>query len=98
MIWLGYLATALFIIASLFQMIRSVKEGHSKGVSHGMIWLLITGFIIMCFYVPFHLGWDGVLMTAYIGQLLIWSVIGKYKYFPKQPTKICREDDDLRWP
>lgn len=80
----GYVAQFLFIFASLAQARKSYVEGHSEGISHGLIWSLIVGFVCMMYYVISKIGFDFVLMSGYIGQLTFCLVIAKYKYFPRK--------------
>jgi len=78
---LGVVATILFCLATLAQTIKSYREGHSDGVSHGFIWMLSMGFTLMSIYVVNTTGWDWILLSSYWIQLLLFGIIIKYKYW-----------------
>lgn len=80
---LGSIATTLFLIATAFQTVKVMRDGHANGLSHVLIWMMLVGFSIMCLYVPLVIGWNDVLMVGYIGQLIMFLVMAKFKYFPR---------------
>lgn len=81
---LGYVASILFIKGSAFQAWRCHKDGHARGISHGLIWSLLVGFICMGTHVMVNIGWDTALMSSYILQALCFLVIAKYKYVERK--------------
>jgi uncharacterized protein with PQ loop repeat len=81
---LGYSAQGLFILASAAQALKAYQDGHSDGISHGLVWSLTIGFIFMMIYLAVKLSFDPVLMFGYIGQLAFCLIIAKYKYFPRK--------------
>ena len=81
---LGTFATSLFIIAAASQALKSYRDGHSRGVSHGLVISLLIGFSCMLVYIPVKVGWNWLLMTGYIGQLAAISVVAKYKYWERK--------------
>lgn len=92
---LGYIAQALFIAATSAQALKSYRDGHSEGVSHGLIWMSVTGFTIMITYVIIKIGFDPVLMFGYMGQALFCLTIGWYKYFPRKLVVRELRDDPI---
>lgn len=76
-------AQFLFVGATFVQCYKVYKDGNSDGLSHGLIWMLILGFIIMLWYTIVRLNSDVVLLLGYIGQLVGFTWIAKYKYFPR---------------
>lgn len=80
----GALASVLFILATAFQALKSYKDGHSDGVSHGLIWSLGIGLISMILYVSVIIGMDLVLLSSYTVQLMLWGVVAKYKIKPER--------------
>jgi uncharacterized protein with PQ loop repeat len=80
---LGTVATTLFLLATAMQTAKVMRERHARGLSHGLIWMMLAGFTMMSIYVLMAIGWNTVLMTGYIGQLIMFGVITKFKYFPK---------------
>jgi uncharacterized membrane protein YhaH (DUF805 family) len=81
--YLAYLAQALFVGATLSQLALTVRQGHSRGLSHALIWQLILGFSIMTGYTIIKYDADPVLLTGYLGQLIPFLAIAGYKYFPQ---------------
>lgn len=84
----GLIAQALFIMASGAQAKKSFSDGHSEGVSHGLIWMLLVGFLIMIWYVLSFIGGNLVLLSGYVGQLFFCLIIGKFKYFPREAKAV----------
>lgn len=83
---LGYFSQFLFVAASASQALRSFRDGHSDGISHGLLWSLAIGFTIMIYYTIFVINTNMVLLLGYIGQVIMWSVVGYFKYLPKKKT------------
>lgn len=81
---LAQVAQGLFILATAAQAYKCYKEGHAKGISHILLWSLMTGYLIMLAYVQVKLGGDMILFAGYLGQMVLFVVIGKYKYFPRK--------------
>lgn len=84
---LATIAQILFVAATLMQALKVAKEGHADGISHGLIFMLTLGFFIMMWYTIEVLNSDPVLLGGYIGQGLLFLIIGKYKYFPRRNKK-----------
>ena len=82
--YLATFATGLFLLGTASQTLRSIVDGHSDGVSHGLIWMLLVGFSIMIYYVINVLNSNPILLSGYIGQFLLISIVARYKYFPKK--------------
>lgn len=84
---LGTIATILFIAATAAQTRKSWKEGHSNGVSHGLIWMLLTGFVCMSMYVKYTVGNDLILLGSYIAQFILLAIVARYKYLPRDDSR-----------
>ena len=82
--YFGALASFLFIAATAAQTIKCIKQGHAKGISHALIWVLSVGFTCMIIYVIKTIGFDWILLSSYVLQYLLWLIIAKYRYFPKK--------------
>lgn len=80
---LGWIGATAFAISGVPQMIKSIREGHSSGVSHGLIWLWLTGEAAMLLYTTLKYS-DVILLTNYIANLIFVGVIAWYKYFPRK--------------
>lgn len=77
----GVISAVLFGIATLVQAYKSFVDGHSDGISHAFIWMLIVGFTLMTIYVIETVGWDLILIGNHVSQAVLWLVIAKYKYW-----------------
>ncbi|MHA2280274.1 MAG: hypothetical protein ACXAC5_05415 [Promethearchaeota archaeon] len=82
--YFGITASILFIFATAGQTAKSIREGHSRGVSHILIWTLLVGFILMTTYVISEIGWDIALLSSYTLQFILWTITAKYKYWPRE--------------
>ena len=80
---LGSIATVLFIAATVFQAVKSWKDGHAESMSHGMLWSWAIGLSAMLIYVTVKFGFDPILFANYGGQLVFVSIIMRYKYIPR---------------
>ena len=80
---LGITASLCFVGGTLFQAVKCYKDGHAKGVSHGIIWTLLLGFILMGIHIMTKFGWDLALMGSLIGQIICFMVIARYKYWER---------------
>jgi len=82
--YMGLMASFLFIIATFSQVLKVVRDGHAKGLSYSLIWLLNVGFLLMLTYVIDHIGFDLALLSTYFLQLIGWIIIAKYKHFERE--------------
>lgn len=80
---LAQFAQGLFIFATAAQAYKCYKEGHAKGISHLLLWSLMVGYLIMLVYVQMQIGGDWILFGGYLGQMLMFGIIGMYKYYPR---------------
>ncbi len=81
---LATIAQFLFLFGTISQVRKCVRDGHADGLSHGLIWQLIVGFFVMIIYTVEALNANPILLLGYVGQLLLFSIIVKYKYRPRQ--------------
>lgn len=87
---IGWIAGLLFAFCGLPQAYKSYKEGHSKGISHLMIWMWLVGEILMQVYVLGKHGFDMPLLVNYWINTVFVLVIVRYKYRPRR-TSIIKE-------
>lgn len=80
---LGYLGSLSFVLATAAQAIKSIRQGHSRGISYWLLWILSFGYTCMIIYVLKTIGFDLVLLSSYILQFVLWIIIAKYLYFPR---------------
>ena len=84
----GFAAQILFISSAAAQAWRSWLDGHSDGISHGWILMLIIGLGSMIMYVVSKIGFDLVLLLGYTGQMFFVLVVASYKYWPRRGIKL----------
>ena len=77
----GWLGTFCFAICGLPQAIKSYKDGHSDGISNGMIFLWMAGEVFTLIYVISGGLWP--LILNYTVNIINVSVIIKYKFYPR---------------
>jgi uncharacterized protein with PQ loop repeat len=80
---LGYSGAILLAICALPQMIMSIIDGHANGVSHLFLLSWYIGEILMLVFCLETIGFGGPLVYNYIANVIMLSVIVKYKYIPR---------------
>jgi uncharacterized protein with PQ loop repeat len=81
--WLGGIVLAL---SSLPQAIKTFREGNANGLSGAFIASWLVGEILSLAYVGPTYNWP--LIASYGVNLLIVSVIGYYKVWPRDSRKL----------
>lgn len=87
---LGYVGAAALAICGIPQAIKSWREGHSAGVSHGMILLWGVGDLSLLAYVALKYPNDLALIANYVVNAAVIGVIAKYKYLPRELVVLRR--------
>jgi uncharacterized protein with PQ loop repeat len=82
--WLGILGNFLFVLATSGQTLKSIRDGHSNGVSAFLLGILAIGYPCAIIYVIGCIGWDLILLGSYTFQATLWGIVGFYKYFPRR--------------
>ena len=81
---LGGTGGILLTLSGLPQAYQSWKDGHSRGMSAGTLWLWFIGVVCMLLYTLYFYPLDMVLIINYIGNILLVGVILKFKYLPRK--------------
>jgi len=76
---LGWVAGLLFAFCALPQAAKSIKEGHSRGVSMTFLLMWFIGEILSIFYIYLKHGIDQPLMANYLLNIMFILCILKYK-------------------
>jgi uncharacterized protein with PQ loop repeat len=79
---LGWIGSALLLVASVPQAIKSIREGHSDGLSTAMIWMWGIGMFLSLFYFMQLRASPAIMNYAF--NMLVWSVIAWYHHFPRK--------------
>lgn len=83
---IGWLSNMCFATAAIPQALKSIKQGHARGVSAGLLWLSFIGEI---FAIIFHVLKDLPLplLINYCVNMLSLTIILYYRYFGRYKTK-----------
>lgn len=77
--WIG--ATAL-AVSALPQAVQSVRQGHSHGVSRGLLWLWLVGEVCCLVYVS-GTSRSAPLELNYAANMLLVGIVAWYSYRPR---------------
>ena len=77
----GWVYSLAFALSGLPQMIRSIKEGHSRGVADGTMLLWMTGEVAGLFY-GFGLMELPIIFNCLLNTIFV-GIIVKYRIFPR---------------
>ena len=80
---IGYLAMACLMTATIPQAIKSIRDGHSRGMAGGYLILLLCGFSLMSFYLLMTKPIIPVLLN-YFANIVMMLVVAYYKLFPRK--------------
>lgn len=86
---IGWIGAIAFGLSAVPQAYKSFKEGHSFGISSGLIVLWLIGEIATLIYV-----WPTgklPLIVNYMANLIFVGIIAYYKLFPTKFAKIANE-------
>jgi uncharacterized protein with PQ loop repeat len=78
---LGYIGSICLAICSVPQAYMSYKQGHSRGISVGFLFLWTAGEIFTLLYIIPKA--DIPLLINYLSNLIFLSIIWKYRIFPR---------------
>lgn len=91
---IGLIGATAFALSGVPQAIRSFREGHSDGMSHGTIILWLSGEGAMLVYALGKYTSDYILICNYLANFLVVGVIAWYKYLPRRRRGSCRSSVD----
>lgn len=77
--WIG---SALLLICSVPQAYKSVKNGHSQGLSRLMLWLWMLGMAFCLVFFVYAQIWATILNYSF--NLMVAGTITWYSYFPRK--------------
>ncbi len=78
---IGYIGSLAYAICGLPQAYLSIKNGNSEGISRAYGWLSLIGSALSLVYaIPVA---DYILMTNFGFNIIVWSIILKYSYYPR---------------
>jgi len=80
----GIAGSIAFALSGVPQSIKSIREGHSKGISHGMIWLWLVGEVCMIAYSFYFYTYDFIFISNYLINFVNVAIITKFKYWERK--------------
>jgi len=79
----GWIATICFAFSALPQAIDAIKKGNAQGLNNLTLALWMIGEILILIYALNKYPTDYILLVNYIGNIILLSIITKYKLFPR---------------
>ena len=80
---LGWIGSFCLAICGLPQAIQSIREGHSNGLSYGLLFLWFTGEVCTFIYILSSII-SIPLLCNYFANILFLLIIIKYKIYPRK--------------
>ena len=81
---LGTIGLIALLVSGLPQLLKTLKEGHARGVAIGFLITMNIGFLGMFFYTVLKYGDSELLLaTDYAFQFVVWMTVLKYKLYPR---------------
>lgn len=78
------IGSTLLLICSVPQAVKSVRDGHSEGLSRLMLWLWLMGMAFCLVFFAHAEIWPTVINYGF--NLFVASTITWYSYFPRKAT------------
>jgi len=91
--YLGYLGSLLLAFSGLPQAIKSYREGKTGDISHGLLWMWLSGEVLMFLYALPSL--DVPLLLNFGLNTVLVSIITWYRYFPRKPETLPGVDIEV---
>lgn len=81
---IGILGGCLLAACGIPQAIKTLKDGHAKGLALNFMLMLIAGISLMGIYIYLEHGFDWIIHTEYSISVAVWSISLWYYFFPRQ--------------
>ena len=78
---IGLIGAICFALSGLPQAIKSWKDGHSKGIAVGTVWLWLIGEAATLVYTNHKYPHDYILLLNYLSNVILVGIIFRYKYW-----------------
>lgn len=82
--FIGIIGAICFSICAAPQALVCYKQGHAQGLNKLTLWLWFVGEVSTIVYVLETIGWDSILMSNYIINLLFLIIIIKFAYWERK--------------
>ena len=83
----GWIGGILLAICGAPQSYKSVRDGNSDGLSHLMLWAWYMSEVLTFIYIISFADASWPLIFNYAFNIVFVSIMLKYKYFPRRPSK-----------
>lgn len=80
---IGILGGLLLAACGIPQAVKTLKDGHAKGLSLNFMLMLIGGIFLMGLYIFLQHGWDWVIHGEYAISISVWAISLYYYFFPR---------------
>lgn len=84
---IGILAGCLLACCGVPQAVKTIKDGHAKGLSLNFMLMLIGGIFLMGLYIYLEHGWDWVIHGEYAISISVWAISLWYYFLPRKTTQ-----------
>lgn len=81
---LGYIASLFLTLSSVPQVLKTIKQGHSDGLSIGFLLLWLLGNLAMQVYILGTRGWDLPALSSFWASDVALAILLKYKFYPRK--------------
>lgn len=81
---IGVLAGCLLAGCGIPQAVKTIKDGHAKGIALYMMIMLIAGISLMGLYIYLAHGFDILIHGEYAISVAVWSISLFYYFFPRK--------------
>lgn len=93
----GWIGSFLLAICAAPQAWLSIRQGHARGITAGLLWLWFFGELLTLIYIVAKPELDVPLFANYAANIVLVSIVIKYKYVPRNealasPIKWFKKD------
>lgn len=81
---IGLIGSLIMVFGAVPQLYKTIREGHSEGLSSGTLFCWLIGMLCLLIYVIFFRAADYILILNYSFNLITTSIFMKYKFYPKK--------------
>lgn len=85
---IGIIAGCLLAGCGIPQAVKTIKDGHAKGIALYMMLMLIAGISLMGLYIYLAHGFDILIHGEYAISVGVWSISLFYYFFPRKQKEV----------
>jgi uncharacterized protein with PQ loop repeat len=80
----GWLGAILLAVCGAPQALKSIRDGHSRGISSSFLTLWLGGELCFLYSTVAKFGFVSWLLFNYVGNIIFVSVIIYFAWFPRE--------------